>query len=96
MHSCDTCTPYARGNQELTDEGFYTHLRAYKNAANDIYGNLKSPDTSFFNFLFNILSNKKFGIVFIIFLVQKLISLKLLTIRNLSGLLFSTINVHLS
>lgn len=50
-HTCKTCGLYARGNKTLSEESIYMHLRAYQNLENDAFGNLKSPETSFFQFL---------------------------------------------
>lgn len=50
-HSCEACQNYARANQDMSDQSIYTFFRAYENAAKDTFGNLKSPNDSFFQYL---------------------------------------------
>lgn len=49
-HSCEICEEYSKQTQELSEDTIYTSFRAYQNAANDIFGNLRSPDKAFFEY----------------------------------------------
>lgn len=50
-HQCPSCLEFAKEQTELNEANIYTFFRAYPNANNDTFGNLKMPNMVFVNYI---------------------------------------------
>lgn len=53
-HDCELCQVYAKEHQDLSDEVFFSHFKAYENKNKDTFGNLMMPPKNFVEYIYTL------------------------------------------
>jgi len=53
-HQCTICLSYAQATTSLSSETFYSHFKTYEENPSLLFGNLRMPNSTFYQYIFQI------------------------------------------